>query len=147
MTGHPGSAGGAYGWRDAWDTYDDPELGGVKKYELPRPDLLKADERLPYTVLNEGDRFWNADERWMLTVTAVRTKVYQGVVGGQGEEGDDYVFYTTDWEPRRVPSAFSEPHHPHRDDEPFFVSVGGFAELVAEGVFVPHTGNGIDPPP
>lgn len=147
MNHHPRSGASAFGWQDAWDTYDDPEMGGVTKYLLPKPDSFDEGERFRYRLIHEGDRFWNADERYLITVTAVRTKIYRGVVAPRGEEGDDYVFYETDWNPRRQGGMFSKPYHPHRDDEPFCVSAEEFAEMIADETLVPHTGNGITPPP
>lgn len=147
MGHHPQSGARAFGWKEAWDTYDDPELANVKKYDLPNPDSLGEDERFNYRRLHEGSRFWNAEERYLITVTDVMTKIYRAVVGPQGGEGNDCVFYETDWNPRRPRSMFSEPYHPHRDGEPFSVSVEEFAEMVAGGTLAPHKGNGIDPPP
>lgn len=147
MDHHPSSGARAYGWEDAWDTYDDPELQGVKKYRLPRPDTLGDTEPFRGRTLTEGDRFWNTEERYMITVTDVMTKIYRGVVGPAGEEGDDCVFYETDWNPPKRPGGFTESYHPHRDDEPFCMRVEKFAELVADGVLVAHTENGITPPP
>lgn len=147
MDHHPQSGAQAYGWKDAWDTYDTPELGGVQKYVLPEPDDLPDDERFNHRLIHEGDRFWSTEERYLLTITGVRTKIYQGVVGGKGREGDDCVFYETDWSPPKRPGGFTESYHPHRDDEPFCMDVGKFAMRVADGELVPHTGNGITPPP
>jgi hypothetical protein len=147
MPDHPQSGANAYGWTDAWDTYDDPELSDVKKYVLPEPDDLGEDERFNARVLHEGTRFWDTEERYLITVVAVKTKVYRGVVGPKGEEGEDNVFYETDWNPPRPRGAFSEPYHPHRDDEPFCTRATEFAERVATGQLVPHRGNGIRVPP
>lgn len=144
---HPSSGARAFRWREAWDTYDGVELSGVKKYELPKPDSLGENERFNNRILHEGSRFWHTDERYLLTVTAVRTKIYRGIVGPDGEEGGDAVFYETDWNPPRSGGMFTEPYHPHRDDEPFTAAVEEFAEMIADGTLVPHRGNGIRAPP
>lgn len=145
MTPTPQS--GAYGWEDAWDTHDSPELSNVKKYRLPKPDLDRESGTFPNRTLHEGDRFWDTEERYMITVTDVRTKIYRGTVGPAGERGNDAVFYESDWHPPRPRGMFTEPYHPHRDGEPFHTDVWEFAKMLADGRLVSHRGNGIAAPP
>lgn len=140
------SGAAAYRWKSAMETYDDPELHGVEYYPLPDPNTEAGPPSGPQKVI-EGDRYFHTEDRYMIEVVGVRTKIYQGVVAPQGEEGEDYVFYTTDWNPPRSRSMFHEPHHPHRDDEPFSTDVQEFANAIEDGTLIPHRGNGITLPP
>ena len=122
----------AFNWRSAWDEIadDDPHFAGREFYELPV-------EHPPHRIY-EGDRFWQPDERIIIEVDDVKTKVYRGVVGPKGEEGNDCVFYTPDWEPPE------NPHRPnHYTDDIHFMPVEDFAERIDEGDLVPHRGNGL----
>lgn len=117
----------AFNWTPAWDEYDDDSpWPGLKFYDLPN--------NLP---LYEGDRFFDTEERYIVEVTAVKTKVYKGVVGHVGQEGDDNVFFDTDWSPPRDPTT----RH-HYTDDINFVSVDEFADRIDDGRLVPHRGNG-----
>lgn len=144
---HPHTGSQAYNWTDAWESFDDPEISNIDKYRLPEPGSLDDGERLPATRLIKGDRFWDTEGRYQITVTDVRTKIHQGVVAPKGEKGVDSVFYTTDWDPPKQPGGFTKDYHPHRDDEPFSMRVEEFAERLAKGELVPHTGNGLPPLP
>jgi len=120
----------SFNWKDAWQTQDREEYGDIEFYELPNGQRIYP-----------GDTFWDTDENYLIEVADVRTKVYKGVVGFQGEEGNDNVFFDADWEPYRAPH---EPTH-YTDDWPDWVSVEEFAERLEDGYYVPHRGNG--PPP
>lgn len=129
----------AFGWKDAWDEYDehDPsEMYGVEHYSLPA-----VEDGFQRTIY-PGDRFWDTSERYVIEVTSVRTKVYRGVVGPKGEEGNDAVFYDPDWRPPTVPSD-PEPNY----EEVHFDSVECFATRIHEGDLVAHRGNGVRLPP
>lgn len=143
---HPRSGASAFGWRPAWQHYDDDELHNVEYYDLPT-DEIDDGEYLPNRRLHNGDRFFDTEERYQITIVDVRTKVYRGVVGPQGKEGNDAVFYETDWNPPRSGGMFSKPHHPHRDDEPFVESVDDFVYRLQYDTLIPHRGNGITAPP
>ena len=125
----------AFGWKPAWDTIgdDDPHFAGLEFYELPMPETYPTSARI-----YEGDRFWMPDERHLIEVTDVKTKIYRGVVGPQGEEGNDAVFYDPDWEPPRDPHV-----QQHYTDDIRFLSVEDFATRIDEGDLVPHRGNGL----
>lgn len=127
----------AFNWRDAWDEVDaeGEPFDGLDCYDLPTDNGR--------TRIYEGDRFWDAEEHHILTVTDVMTKIYRGVVGPKGEEGNDNVFFERDWTPHRPPHQRSHPS----DDGPFFMSVESFAERLDEGSLVAHRGNGIRPIP
>jgi len=120
----------AFGWRNAWETVDRMEYGEIQRYELPNGQTIYP-----------GDKFWDTENNYLIEVDDVLTKVYRGVVGGKGEEGNDNVVFETDWEPYRPPH---QPRH-HTDDWPERASVETFAERLDDGVYLPHKGNG--PPP
>lgn len=133
------SGADAFGWKSAWDEYDaddgdDPAMHGVKYYNLPT-------ENHPHRIY-EGDQFWDLDGRHLLEVTSVRTKIYRGVVGGKGEEGNDCVFLEADWTPPRDPHTRHDPL-----DDVQFMNVEDFAEQIDEGALIPHRGNGVRAPP
>jgi len=128
----------AFGWTSAWETYDDPEMSDVNYYDLPFGDHRR---------LHEGDQFWDTDERFLIEVDSVMTKVYRGVVGPQGEIADDNVFFNSDWS---RPVSRTNPHRREviqEQKKPDFISVDEFAERIENGRYVPHRGNGPPRPP
>lgn len=126
----------AFGWTSAWDTIeDDPHFEGEKVYRL------EDAEHLPRRIHPE-DTFWDANERHLWEVVAVRTKIYRGVVGPHGEEGLDHVFLEPDWTP---PNGSSRPGH--YIDGAWFPSVEKFTDAIDDGDLIPHRGNGLGPRP
>lgn len=123
--------GDAFGWRSAWEEIeDDIDFTGVNYYTLPNGDRIY-----------KGDKFWATDSRFMIEITSVMTKIYKGVVGPKGEEGNVCIFYQTDY------SEPSLPGHPNYADQPKYKSEDAFAEQIEDGTLVPHKGNGLKRPP
>jgi len=118
----------AFRWKRAWEEYGEehPDLRGQEHYRLPH-----------HGTIIPGDKFWSTEDHVLYTVTSVQTKVYQGVVAPQGEEGDDHVFLEPDW---------TEPDfYGHKEDveEFIFPSVDEFVQELDDGRFDKHAGNGI----
>lgn len=140
----PQDGASAFGWRSAWTEIEEPvEIAGAKRYELPTERGLFGGQA---RHIHPGDRFWNDEERYMIEVSAVKTKIYRGVVGGHGKEGGDSVFYTTDHNPQRR-RMHGNTHNPYLDAEPFCLPVETFAEMLETNVLIPHRGNGLPTPP
>lgn len=122
----------AFGWRSAWDEYPEDEeyRGGMKYYDIPS-------EKHSSTRIYVGDQFWMPDERYLITVDKVMTQIYRGVVGHEGDEGNDCVFYTPDWQPPR------HPHSPkHYEDDIYWMSVDEFAKKLDSDELIAHKNNG-----
>lgn len=147
MKGNPRSAAAAYQWKSAMENGDVPELSNVEMYRLPEPESDSEDGDVRRRTIYKGDRFWDTNNRYLITVETVKTKIYQGIVAGQGKEGGDSVFFSTDHNPPDFSGGFTKSRNPHTADEPFFMRAEEFAKLVAEGDLVPHNGNGVVVPP
>lgn len=131
MNAHRVSGSRAYRWSSAWDVHEDHPLEGEEFYELPDGSLLYP-----------GDCFWNTEEHYVVTVKAVKTKFYRGIVGQKGDRAGDYVFFERDWSPP------PDPHTRRRKrDETFFIRVEEFAARIHDGRLEPHRGNGRRLPP
>ncbi len=124
----------AYNWRSAWEQVpdDDPHFAGRERYPL-------YTEWSP-SYLYEGDRFWDTRERYIIEVNSVQTLIYQGVVGYQGEEGYDAIFYDRDWSEPEDPYRRTETHW---TDDVYFYRVSKFTDLLEDDTLVPHRGNGL----
>jgi len=144
----------AFGWKSAWET-NDPHAGDVLDergefdyYDLPEQDYSDESKRYRPNRIYPGDRFWFTDDRVMVEIDDVKTKIYQGVVGYQGEEGNDCVFYTPDWtEPQGIPQTREAARAGDWRSEIQFWSVDDFVEMLDEGTLVAHAGNGLPPLP
>jgi len=125
----------AFGWKPAWDSIedDDPHFAGKNVYQLPTQYEMQ---------IYEGDRFWVTDEHFLIEIEEVKTKIYRGVVGPTGEEGNDAVFFTPDWKPPRDPHTDS-----HYTDDIHHMDVEKFATRIDESDLSPHRGNGLPPRP
>lgn len=134
---------GAFGWKYAWQS-NDPMEGGVLDergdfdyYDLPDNDSM-------IRTIFPDDRFWHDDDRVMVEISAVKTKLYQGVVGREGDEGGDYIFYDPDWTKPELPAqtraAANAPSN-WRDEIQYW-SVEDFVELLEDGTLRPHKSNG-----
>ncbi|QSG06359.1 hypothetical protein [Halapricum desulfuricans] len=126
----------AFNWKSAWDQIsdDDPHYGGVNVYRYEKNGMR-------YTWYPK-DRFFDTEQRYIIEIDEIRTKIYKGVVGFEGQEGDDNVFFEPDWKPPKAPH---EPHH--WSEDVFFVSVDEFAQRIEKGQYIPHRGNGLGPRP
>lgn len=117
----------AFDWTPAWDQHGEATpFPGLAYYELPDG-----------TTLHEGDSFWDTEQRHLVTVSDVKTKVYTGTVGFDGEEGTDHVFYDTDWSEPKPPNQPT-----HWTDDIQYVTTKTFAARIGDGRYVPHRGNG-----
>jgi len=138
----------AFAWEDAWEQDDCPEYH-PKYYRLPEGDDYPYG---PYNIrrIFPGDKFWRVDERDLIEIERVSTKVYTGIVGPQGEKGDDHIFYEKDWKENLDRMNRDAMHQGqvvkrrHIKDTQF-MPVEKFCELLAEEKLLPHTDNG--PPP
>lgn len=136
----------AFGWKSAWVTNDPhegdvlDERGEFDYYDLPSEDGKYSTR--PHRIY-PGDRFWHADERVMVEIDDVKTKIYRGVVGPRGEEGDDSIFYTPDWtKPDLPPQTREAARGGDWRSEIQFWSVEDFVEMLEDETLVPHKSNG-----
>lgn len=133
----------AFGWKSAWQT-NDPMEGDVldERGEFDYYDLPENEARI-WTIYPE-DRFWHDEKRVMVEISAVKTKIYQGVVGRDGKKGNDAIFYDPDWTEPELPPQTREAANAASNwrDEIQFWSVEDFVELLEDGTLRPHKSNG-----
>jgi hypothetical protein len=112
------------------------EYKGIEVYELPDGPILV-----------EGDKFWDSEERCIIEITDIKTKVYRGIVGPKGEKGDDHIFYSTDRADMMMEGGRMLDPDEHN---PTFISVDEFSEKLGYGTdsrYTPHSNNGLPPLP